>query len=150
MEEKVDGKAPGEEGAEIQSPKRKVIRVVSEETQNYVRESTNLSWDEAEEMSFVPGAIGIPQRPMFWCDNRCSDKALRFWQFALVVVEYGKESHMANLCQQLQRKLDGKGSGAFEELAVEGSRGKEGASWQAVENAGKRPENTRHVGILPA
>ena len=37
----------------------------------------------------------------------------------------------------LQRKLDGKGSGAFEELAVEGSRGKEGASWQAMENAEK-------------
>ena len=49
MEEKVDGKAPGDEGAEIQSPKRKVIRVESEETQDYVRESLNLSRDEAEE-----------------------------------------------------------------------------------------------------
>ena len=28
----------------------------------------------------------------------------------------------------LQRKFDGKGSGAFEELDVEGSRGREGAS----------------------
>ena len=37
---------------------------------------------------------------MFWCDNRCSDKALRFWQFASVVVEDGKESHTGNLCQQ--------------------------------------------------
>ena len=37
----------------------------------------------------------------------------------------------------LERKFDCKGPGAFEELAVEGSRGKEGASWQAVENAGK-------------
>ena len=32
MEEKVDGEAPGDEGAEIQSPKRKVIRMESEET----------------------------------------------------------------------------------------------------------------------
>ena len=66
MEEKVDGKAPGDEGAEIQSPKRKVIRVESEETQDCVRESLNLSGDEAEETSFVPSAIRIPQRPMFW------------------------------------------------------------------------------------
>ena len=73
---------PVNEGAEIQSPKRKVIRVESEETQDYVRESWNLSRDEAEEISFVPSAISIPQKPMFWCDNRCSDKALRFWQFA--------------------------------------------------------------------
>ena len=32
MEEKVDGVAPGDEGAQVQSPKRKVIRVGSEET----------------------------------------------------------------------------------------------------------------------
>ena len=87
MEEKVDGEAPGEEGAEIQSPKRKVIRVESEETQDYVREALNLSRDEAEEIRFVPSAISIPRRPMFWCDTRCSDKALRFWQFDSVVVE---------------------------------------------------------------
>ena len=29
--------APGEEGGEIKSPKRKIIRVESEETQDYVR-----------------------------------------------------------------------------------------------------------------
>ena len=59
-----------------------------------------MSWDEAEEISFVPSAISILQRPMFWCDNRCSDKALRFWQFASVVVEDGKESYTADLCRQ--------------------------------------------------
>ena len=41
----------------------------------------------------------------------------------------------------LQRKLDDKGSGALEELAVEGSRGKEGASWQA--NARKAMRSTK-------
>ena len=59
-----------------------------------------LSRDEAEEISFVPTAISIPHRPMFWCDNRCRDKAPRFWQFASVVVEDGKEAHTVNLCQQ--------------------------------------------------
>ena len=37
MEDKVNGKAPDDEGAEVQSPKRKVNRVESEETQDYVR-----------------------------------------------------------------------------------------------------------------
>ena len=57
-------------------------------------------WDEreeAEEISFVPRALSIPRGPMFWCDNRCSNKALRFLQFASGVVE---ESYTVNLCQQ--------------------------------------------------
>ena len=48
----------------------------------------------------------------------------------------------------LQRECDGTGPGAFEELAVEGSRGKEGASGQNMKNAGKRPLHTRNVGVL--
>ena len=39
----------------------------------------------------------------------------------------------------LQRKFDDKEPGVFEELAVEGSRGKNVTSWQAMESAGKRP-----------
>ena len=64
---------------------RKVIRVGSEITREILRESLNLSWDEAEDISFVSSAISIAQRLMFWCDSRCSDKALRFWQFASAV-----------------------------------------------------------------
>ena len=37
VEKKVSEKAPWEEGAEVQSPKSKVIRVESEETQDHVR-----------------------------------------------------------------------------------------------------------------
>ena len=85
IEKKANGKAPWDEGAEVQSRKRKVIRVEPKETQDYVRESLNLSRDEAEEISFVPSALSIPRRPKFWCDNRCSDNALRFWLFAVVV-----------------------------------------------------------------
>ena len=62
----------------------------SEETQDDVRESLNLSREE--EKSFVPSALGIPRRLMFWCDNRCSEKATRYWQIASVVVE-GGEAH---------------------------------------------------------
>ena len=56
--------------------------------------------------------------------------------------------HGQSVSAVLQRKLDGTGSGAFEELAVEGSRRMEGASWQATENAGERPVYTRKVGTL--
>ena len=92
MEEKVDRKSLGDEGAEVQGPKTKVIRVESEETQDYV------SREEAEEICFVPSAISIPRGPMLWCDNRCRDKALRFWQLASVVVDDGEEVRTVNLC----------------------------------------------------
>ena len=39
---------------------------------------------------------------MFWCDNRCSDKALRFWQFASVVVDDVMESYTVNVCQECE------------------------------------------------
>ena len=58
--------------------RKKVIRVEPQETQDYVRESLNLSLEEAKEISFVPSALSIPRGPMCWCDNRCSEKALRY------------------------------------------------------------------------
>ena len=45
------------EGEEIRSPKRKVIRVESEETQDYAREGK--STEEAER-TFVPSAVSVP------------------------------------------------------------------------------------------
>ena len=67
--------------------KRKVIGLESEETQDFVRESLNMSREEAEEISFVPSGLSIPRGPMSWCDNRCSDKAVRFGQLASVVID---------------------------------------------------------------
>ena len=63
-------------------------------------ESLNLHREEALEMSFVPSAISIPRGFLSWCDNRCSEKAVRFWKFASVVVDHVKESYTVNLCQQ--------------------------------------------------
>ena len=65
VERKVDRNAHGEEGEVIQSHRKKVIRVESEETQDHVRESLDLGQEEAEYISFMPSAISIPQRPMF-------------------------------------------------------------------------------------
>ena len=68
---------PHEASAEVQSPKRKVVRVETEETQDYERESLAISQEEAEEMGFVPSAVGEPRGAIYWCDNRCSEKAIR-------------------------------------------------------------------------
>ena len=65
---------PREEGEEINGPKRKIIRVESEETQDYVREAKSTDQEEAEELISVPSAIGVPQKLMFRCDNQCSEK----------------------------------------------------------------------------
>ena len=48
-EMEVEEATPHEASAEVQSPKRKVIRVESEETQDYVRETLAISQEEAEE-----------------------------------------------------------------------------------------------------
>ena len=46
-----------EERVDLQSPKRRVIRVESEETPDYVRETLAICQEEAEEMVFVPSAL---------------------------------------------------------------------------------------------
>ena len=39
-----------------------MIRVESEETQDYVREAKSTEQEEVEEMSFVPSAVSVPQK----------------------------------------------------------------------------------------
>ena len=57
--------------------------------------------EESEEISFVPSAISVPQKPSFRCDNQCSEqKTVSFWQFASVVIKEGEESYTTNVCQQ--------------------------------------------------
>ena len=70
---------------EVEGPKRRVIRVESEETQDCVRESLvheEMSQEEADETGFVPSASSEPRGVYYWCDNRCSDKVLRYMQIA--------------------------------------------------------------------
>ena len=75
--------ALGEQGEGVESPKRKVIRMEPEETLDYVRETNEMNQEEAEEISFVPSSISVPQKPLLRCDNRCSEKTLNFWQFCV-------------------------------------------------------------------
>ena len=53
---------------------KKVIRVESEETQDYLRETLICSQEEAEKMVFVPSTLGEPRGAIYWCDTRCSEK----------------------------------------------------------------------------
>ena len=98
--------APNEEGEEIKSPKRKVIGVESEETQDYVGEAKSTEHEEEEERTFVPSAVSVrvPLKPLFRCDNQCSEKTLIYWQLASVVVNEGDEAHATNLCQNCFNK----------------------------------------------
>ena len=45
-----------EERVQVQGPKRRVIRVESEETQDHVRETLAISQEEADEVGFVQSA----------------------------------------------------------------------------------------------
>ena len=51
---------PHEASAEVQGPRRRVMRVESEETQDYVRETLAISQEEADEIGFVRSALSEP------------------------------------------------------------------------------------------
>ena len=99
---------PNGEGKEIKGPKGKVVRVESEETQDYVREAESTKYEE--ERTFVPSAVSVPLKPLFRCDNQCSEKTVSYWQLASVVVSEGDEAYTTNLCEKCFNKhLQAKG-----------------------------------------
>ena len=93
------GRETFNEGKEIECPKRKVIRVEPEETHDNVREAKSTEQEEEEDGTFVPSEVSFPQKPLFRCDNQCSEKTLSYWQLASVVINEGEESHTTNICQ---------------------------------------------------
>ena len=100
------------------------------------------SVEEEEELSKVPSALSIAQRPMCKCDN-CSDKALGYWQFAGVLVDDGEEVRTRNLCQQCcneERKE--------QVLGMESFGGTDSATPQPLEKRGKNANFARHVGLF--
>ena len=140
---------PGEEGEEIKSPKRIIIRVESEETHHYVREAKGTDQEEAEELSFVPSAISVPQKLTFRCDNQCSEKTLSFWQLASVVIQEGWGiSHDQYMPEMLQRFSEGKRRNNTDKLAVGTVRGAKGAPWKVLEDDGKISIRPKNVGVL--
>ena len=84
---------------EVQGPKRRVIRVESEETQDYVRETLAIIQEEADEIGSVPSVFSEPRQAHYWCENRCIDKALSYMQIASMVIEEGGEARTINFCK---------------------------------------------------
>ena len=130
----------------LRARKRKVIRVESEETQDYVREANDMNLEEAKEKCFVPSAISVPQKPLFRGDNQHRERTLSFWQFASVVKE-GEESYTTNLCQRCHNKSrEGTGDKPltkwqwYEFVEKEARRGR---LWKMM---GKRTVHSRTVG----
>ena len=77
-----------------------MTRVESAETQDFVRERVaheEINQEEADEMGFVPSALSELRGAFYWCDNRCSDEALRLLQIASMVIEEGGEARTINL-----------------------------------------------------
>ena len=72
---------------------------------------------------------------MYWCDNRCSDKAIRYWQIASIVVGDGGEAHTINVSNATT--VGAAGQAATEIVAVESSRGEKNASRKDLESDGK-------------
>ena len=141
--------APGGEGEEIKRPKRRIIRVEPEETQDCVRKAKDTDQEEAEKLSFVPSAISVPRKPTFRCDILWSEKTLSFWQLASVLIKEGEESYTTNLCQKCCNvSLKTTGEKPTDKLAVEAVCGETGAPWKALENDGKRTTRARDVGIF--
>ena len=98
-----------------------------------MREAKDMDQEEAEESSFVPSAISVPRKPMFRCENQCSEKTLGFCQLASVVIQEGEESDTTNLCQTCYNdSLEAKRGQTIDKLAVERVRGAKGAPWKAL------------------
>ena len=56
--------------------------------------------EEEEERIFVPSAVSVPLKPLFRCDNQCSEKTLSYLHLASVVLNEGDEAYTTNLCQK--------------------------------------------------
>ena len=93
--------------------------------------------------------MSVPLKPLFRCDNQCSDKTLSYWQLAAVVLNEGDEAYTTNLCQKCFNKhLQAKGEKTADKRAVEGGSGKEGVSWKNMENEKERTISAWDVGIF--
>ena len=96
-----------------------------------------MEYEEEEERTFVPSAISVPQKPLFRCDNQCSDKTLSYWQLASVVANEGDEAYTTNLSQKCFNKhQQAKGEKTAVKCAVEAGGGEKayrGRMWKMLE-----------------
>ena len=89
----------------------------SEETYDYVRESKDLDQVEAEEMSFVPSEISVPQSVCVVTVS-LTKKNFSIWQFASMVMKEGEESYTTIWYQQCYNKYLEEERNITDKLAV--------------------------------
>ena len=63
--------------------------------------------------------VDPPRGVYYWCDNRCSEKALRYMQSPSMLIEEGGEARTFNLCQR-----------CYNEQLVQ--QGKQSMEWREV------------------
>ena len=89
---------------EAQPQKRRaVIRVESEETQDYVMERRSCGYpsqEEVEEIGCVPSVVSEPLWALYLCDNECSEQGFKYFQLVAIVSEEGGAVRTVNLCKQ--------------------------------------------------
>ena len=103
-----------------------------------MREADDMNQEEAEEISFVPSAISVPQKPLLRCDKQCSEKSLSNWQLASVVINEGEESCTTNSCQKrFNKSLQAKGEKPLTNVqwrqVVEKKKTYRGRIWRMME-----------------
>ena len=126
-----------------------MIRVESEETQDYVREEKGSEFEEKEERTFTPSAVSVPLKPLFRCGKHCSEKTLSHWQLASVVMNEGDMKHTRLTCvRRVSMNAYRQKEKTAVECAVETGSGKEGVSWKNVENDGERTISALDVGAF--
>ena len=135
------------ENQESRSPERKVIRVESEEIQDYVKEGKSTEQEEEEKWTFTE------------CGERSAKALVSLRQTmqrkdpqllaAGVVVNEGDEACTTNLCQKCFNKhLQAKGEEPLTNVKWRQVVEKEGVSGKNVENDGKRTISAWDVGTF--
>ena len=122
---------------EAQPQKRRaVIRVESEETQDFFKERCSSGYpseEEVEEIGFVPSAVGEPLWALHLCDNECSAGLQALPARGYCVERRWCCSHIQLVQAVLQRQASSTRRTASESSTVERNDGAESVSWQAVE-----------------
>ena len=143
-----ESEVPGEEGEDVKVQKKKVIRVESEETQEYLKKEIVQRREESEVRTFVPSAVGVPHKKLFRFDKQVarSRSASGSWRLSwlMKVMKHTPptcvRSVSTNTCRQKEKTAV--------KRAVESSGGKEGVPRKDVENGGKRTICKENVGAF--
>ena len=99
--------SPREKGEEVQSPKKESDSGGIRRNTGLCEKSNGLESGAGRRNRFCANAVSVSPKPMFRCDNGCSEKTFSYWQLETVVIKEGEEPHTINICQQCYNKIFG-------------------------------------------